>query len=114
MSVREALEAARGYINDGNLDPHEDEEAIAISAQIDAALRELDKAKPVAAWTGEYDHDGKPIERPITPPDVLPVLNRAHQKMRTYVSVFPGDKELRSLLDEWEALIAKLEGGANG
>ncbi len=25
-------------------------------------------AQPAAAWTGEYDHDGNPVERPIAAP----------------------------------------------
>lgn len=43
-------------------------------------------------------------------PELLDVVKRGRQKLATYVSVYQGDKELRSLLDAWDAAIAKTEG----
>jgi len=36
------------------------------------------------------------------------LLMRARQKMRTYVSVYPDDKELRFLLAEWDRILLRL------
>lgn len=40
-------------------------------------------------------------------PDLLKVAQSFRQKLSTYVSVYPGDKELRRLLEECDAAIAK-------
>ena len=39
--------------------------------------------------------------------DMLKALQEGHQKLATYVSVYPGDKQLRKLLKDWDAAIAK-------
>ena len=38
------------------------------------------------------------------------LFNRANQKMRTYTSIYKGDKELVSLLHDWENQIQLLQG----
>lgn len=43
--------------------------------------------------------------------EVERVLERAQQKMRTYVGVYPSDKELRELLSDWNALLSRLRAG---
>jgi len=43
--------------------------------------------------------------------EVERVLVRARKKMHTYVSVYPGDKELRQLLADWDALLSRLRAG---
>lgn len=45
-------------------------------------------------------------------PDLLHAVQRGRQKLATYVSVYPGDKELRFLLATWDAAIAKTTGVA--
>ena len=42
--------------------------------------------------------------------DLLTVTQAFRQKLATYVSVYPGDKELRHLLDECDSAIAKATG----
>lgn len=48
----------------------------------------------------------------LAAPAMLAGLQRGRRKLATYVSVFPGDKELRGLLVEWDAAIAKATGSA--
>ena len=43
-------------------------------------------------------------------PDLLDVTQGFRRKLATYVSVYPGDKELRRLLGECDAAIAKATG----
>jgi len=43
-------------------------------------------------------------------PDLLEACKAGRQKLVTYVSVYSGDKELRKLLDMWDAAIARAEG----
>lgn len=42
--------------------------------------------------------------------EMLDALRRGRQKLATYVHVYDGDKELRSLLVAWDAAIARAEG----
>lgn len=42
--------------------------------------------------------------------DLLAVVRGFRQKLATYVSVYPGDKQLRRLLDECDAAIIKAGG----
>lgn len=48
-----------------------------------------------------------------TAPDLLSVVKRGRQKLATYTSVYPGDKELRELLEAWDAAIARAKGDAS-
>jgi hypothetical protein len=43
-------------------------------------------------------------------PDLHSVVSRFQQKLATYVSVYPGDKELRELLVDCETALAKAQG----
>lgn len=43
-------------------------------------------------------------------PDLLDVVKGFRRKLETYVSVYPGDKELRRLLSNCDAAIAKVTG----
>lgn len=43
-------------------------------------------------------------------PDLLDVVKGFRRKIETYVSVYPGDKELRRLLSNCDAAIAKATG----
>lgn len=43
-------------------------------------------------------------------PEMFVALKCGRPKLATYVNVYPGDKELRALLEQWDALIAKAEG----
>ena len=47
-------------------------------------------------------------------PDLLDVTKGFRRKLETYVSVYPGDKELRRLLADCDAAIAKAEGEQHG
>ena len=42
--------------------------------------------------------------------DLLELARKARQKLATYVSVYPGDKELIGLLTAWDEAIAKADG----
>ena len=46
-------------------------------------------------------------------PELLAVTQAFRRKLATYVSVYPGDKELRRLLGECDAAIAKSTGAAS-
>ena len=43
-------------------------------------------------------------------PRMLSATKRARQKLVTYASIYDGDKELRSLLQEWDEILAAAEG----
>lgn len=50
--------------------------------------------------------------RKQTQEPLLEALRGGHRKLATYQDVYKGDKELRRLLGEWEALIAAAESKA--
>jgi hypothetical protein len=46
-------------------------------------------------------------------PDLLEVVKRGRRKLATYTAIYTGDKELRGLLEAWDAAIVRALGGAS-
>lgn len=61
----------------------------------------IDKVAVCSSW------DAHPI---AAAPELLDVVKGFRRKLETYVSVYPGDKELRRLLSNCDAAIAKATG----
>lgn len=45
-------------------------------------------------------------------PELSELVRRGRQKLATYVGIYPGDKELQSLLRDWDSALARAEGCA--
>lgn len=90
-----------------------------------ALFAEIDKRKLIAsalaaedakqaAYEAEQQRQLEAERLRDAAPVLFDVVKRGRQKLATYVKVYPGDKELRSLLKAWDAAVAKATGGTYG
>lgn len=71
-----------------------------------------DQGESYSTWLADGTTSQDDANLIAAAPDLLLVTQGFRRKLATYVSVYPGDKELRRLLDECDAAIAKATGGA--